>query len=167
MTMRALITKSQLPNPDLMDNEPISTQEHETTFLFQPDTLITVQYLDTSRNKPHLEPEQSLMLAVLEDAVFCFQRNFFAQTRDKKALFQDAEDWILEEGCDWLFSFEIICEALGINAKYLRKGLMDWKRRKLGERPKAYVYQLNQDQKKNNPGVIISGQNRELKYETI
>jgi len=83
------------------------------------------------------------MLAVLEDAVFCFQKNLVAQTGNKKTLFQEAEDWILEEECEWLFSFENICEALGINAKYLKKGLMGWKRRKLGERPKAEVYQLN------------------------
>jgi len=167
MTMRAFITEPQLPSPDLMDNEPISTQEHEATFLFQPERLTTVQYLDTSRNKPHLEPEQSLMLAVLEDAVFCFQKNLFAPTNNKKALFQEAEGWILEEGSDWLFSFENICETLGINPRYLQKGLMNWKRTKQGERPKAYVYQLNQGQKKNDAGVIIFEPNRELKYGII
>ena len=167
MTMRAFITEPQVPSPDLMDNEPISTQEHEATFLFQPERLITVQYLDTSRDKPHLEPEQSLMLAVLQDAVFCFQKNLFAPTNIKKALFQEAEDWILEKGCDWLFSFENICEALGINAKYLQKGLMDWKRRKLEERPIAKVYQWNQGPKKDSPCVSISEPNRELKYGII
>jgi len=124
--MRAHVTEPQLSNPGLMIDQPFSTEEHEATSLFQPDTLITAQYFETICRRPNLEPAESLMLAVLEDAVFCFQRNLFAQTRDKKALFQEAEDWILEEGSDWLFSFENICEALGINATYLRKGLMDW-----------------------------------------
>jgi len=143
MTMRAFITEPQVPSPDLMDNEPIPMEECEATCLFQPDMLITAQYLETIRRKSHLEPEKSLMLAVLEDAVFCFQKNLFAPTNNKKALFHEAEDWILEEECEWLFSFENICETLGINPRYLQKGLMDWKRTKQGERPKAEVYQLN------------------------
>jgi len=147
-------------NPGLTDNEPISMEECEATSLFQPDTLITAQYFETICRKPNLEPEQSLMLAVLEDAVFCFQKNLFAPTNIKKALFHEAEGWILEKGCDWLFSFENICEALGINAKYLQKGLMDWKRRKLGERPMA-------SPKKESPSVTISEPNQELKYGII
>ena len=154
-------------NPGLTDDEPISMQEHEATSLFQPDTLITAQYFETICRRPNLEPEQSLMLAVLEDAVFCFQKNLFARTSNKKALFQEAEDWILEEECDWLFSFENICEVVGINPKYLRQGLMSWKRRKLRECPMAKVFQLNQGPKKDSPGVAISEPNRELIYGII
>ena len=154
-------------NPGLTDNEPISMEECEATSLFQPDTLITAQYFETICRRPNLEPEQSLMLAVLEDAVFCFQKNLVAQTGNKKTLFQEAEDWILEEECEWLFSFENICEVVGISPKYLRQGLMSWKRRKLRECPMAKVYQWNQGPKKDSPGVTISEPNRELKYGII
>ena len=47
--------------------------EEKVSSLFQPDTLLPAQYFETFRRKSHLEPEKRLMLAVLEDAVACFQ----------------------------------------------------------------------------------------------
>jgi len=70
--------------------------------LFQPDTLIPDQYFETFRRK-RLEPEKKLMLAVLEDAVRCFQDNVMARSGKRKKLFDEAEEWILEENSDWLF----------------------------------------------------------------
>jgi hypothetical protein len=42
----------------------------------------------------------------------------------KEALFQDAQDWILEKNNEWPFSFENICEALQLNPDYTRRGLI-------------------------------------------
>ena len=36
--------------------------EEKTGSLFQPDTLVPTQYLETFRGKAHLEPEKSFML---------------------------------------------------------------------------------------------------------
>jgi hypothetical protein len=78
--------------------------------------------------------EERLMLAVLQDAVKCFQENVLAQYLWEKKLFQEAEDWILETNSDWLFSFESICEALQLKPDYIRRGLLSWKKaqRKIG-----------------------------------
>ncbi|MBI3000711.1 MAG: hypothetical protein HYY46_20015 [Deltaproteobacteria bacterium] len=116
--------------------------EEKVTSLFQPDTLLPAQYFETFRRKAHLEPEKRLMLAVLEDAVACFQK--YASVRDGKgkAMFRDAEEWILEEERDWLFSFNNICEVLGFDPQYVRLGLMRWKENRLAGRPKAKVYRL-------------------------
>jgi hypothetical protein len=78
--------------------------------------------------------EERLMLAVLQDAVECFQEHVLAQHLWEKKLFQEAEDWILEKNSDWLFSFENICETLQLNPDYIRQGLVSWKRaqRKIG-----------------------------------
>ncbi|MBI4525692.1 MAG: hypothetical protein HY695_17995 [Deltaproteobacteria bacterium] len=73
------------------------------------------------------EGEEELMLAILEDAVACFQKYVREQGGKGKALFRDAENWILSKNSDWLFSFENICEVLGFDPKYLRQGLMRWK----------------------------------------
>ncbi|MGH7828613.1 MAG: hypothetical protein ACREP8_00415, partial [Candidatus Binatia bacterium] len=73
------------------------TSEERVSSLFQPDTLLPSQYLDTYRRKAHLEPEKRLMLAVLEDAIACFQKYIFAQDNKGKTMFQEAEEWILEE----------------------------------------------------------------------
>jgi hypothetical protein len=54
-------------------------------------------------------------------------------------MFQDAEEWILEKDTDWPFSFETICEVLGLNPDYVRQGLVRWKEAKLaGRRPNVY-----------------------------
>ena len=74
--------------------------------------------------------EERLMLAVLQDAVECFQEYVLAQYVWEKKLFQEAEDWILEKNSDWFFSFENICETLELNPDYIRRGLLIWKEAK-------------------------------------
>ncbi len=145
-----------------------SSMEDRISSLFQPDTLLTEQYLDTYRRKTHLEPEKRLMLAVLDDAVACFQKYVSAQTPKEKALFQESEEWFMEKESDWVFSFENICESLGLDPDYVRKGLMQWKERQ--QHPKAKIYQLNPGQVKNNPGTgpskVIAYPHRKLKNGT-
>ncbi len=114
----------------------MDTQDQTTHSLFQPDILIMERFLETTRKKSHLEPEKDLMLAVLEDAVDCYLKNIFAKTEKEKSLFQDAEDWILEENSRRFFSFENICEILNINPPYLREGLINWKQRELIDYPR-------------------------------
>ena len=104
---------------------------------FQPDVLLAAQYHETVRRKGDLEPERMLMVAVLEDAVACFQKCVFARDSRRKNLFRDAEDWILEQDGDRFFSFENICGLLGVDADYLREGLMCWKQKQLARRRRA------------------------------
>jgi hypothetical protein len=108
-----------------------SVLEEKLASLFQPDVLISAQYFDTLRSKTGMEPEKRLMLAVLEDAVRCFQDNLTAQSDAKKKLFTEAEEWFLEEGVDAAFSFESICDALDLNPEYVRRGLLRWKEKTL------------------------------------
>ena len=74
--------------------------------------------------------EEKLMLAVLQDAVECFQENVLSQQPWEKQLFQEAEDWILAKNSDWFFSFENICETLQLDPGYIRRGLLVWKQAK-------------------------------------
>jgi hypothetical protein len=73
------------------------------------------------------EGEERLMLAVLENAIEYFQKYVLARNPRGKLLFQEAEDWFLDKASDALFSFESICETLGLNPEHIRKGLMIWK----------------------------------------
>jgi hypothetical protein len=118
------------------------SMEERVTSLFQPDTLVPEQYLETFRRKLHLEPEKKLMLAVLEDAIACFQKYVFARDGKGRRLFQEAEDWVQDTNSDWLFSFPNVCETLGLNPDYLRQGLAHWKAAKLESQAKAKLYQL-------------------------
>lgn len=103
--------------------------------VFQTDTLIPVQFHATYQSKVCLAPEKSLMLAVLHDAVICFQDNVKARDKRKRTLFLEAEEWILGEDSLYLFSFESICASLGLDAACLRQGLMKWKAAALANGP--------------------------------
>ena len=77
------------------------------------------------------EGEEKLMLAVLENAVEYFQKYIFARNPSGKKLFQEAEEWFLEKDSESFFSFENICETLGLHPDYIRQGLLCWKEAKL------------------------------------
>jgi hypothetical protein len=115
--------------------------EEELTSICQDDTLASAAYYEAFCREISLRPEKKLMLAVLEDGVLCFQNYMFARDGRGEVLFRKAENWILEENSDWLFSFENICEALGLNPGYVRQRLLHWKDVKLAERlpSKAYL----------------------------
>jgi hypothetical protein len=89
----------------------------------QPQSLSSAQYFDILRRRISLEPEKRLMLAILEDAVQCFQNNGFAQSVRGGRIFQEAKKWIVDADREWVFSFENVCEALGLNPTYVRAGL--------------------------------------------
>jgi hypothetical protein len=99
--------------------------------LFQPDSLLLGQYFDTLRRKTVLEPEKRLMLAILKDAVSTFQADLFAANVKSSRRYEQAKDWITETDGDWVFSFENICEHLGLNPAYVRNGLLRWMENKL------------------------------------
>lgn len=101
----------------------------------QPDELLAYQF-ETIRRRTELEPEQNLMVAVLEDAIVCFQKNVLAKTHKARMVFQEAENWILEDNENRLFAFKTICENLEIDADWLRKQLMEWKQGKIEEQSK-------------------------------
>jgi hypothetical protein len=95
--------------------------------LFQPDALLSAQYFDTLRRKILLEAEKRLMFAVLNDAIACYQENLFTQRKKNRRLFDEAEEWIVKPGGDGVFCFDNVCEALGFNPEYVRRGLLRWK----------------------------------------
>lgn len=99
--------------------------------LFEPDSLAPAQFFSNVRRKTLVEPERKLTLAILEDAINCFQDNVLVLSGKGKKLFDDAQEWLLAENSNWLFSFRNVCELLAIDPVYLRDGLMRWKQRQL------------------------------------
>src|SRR5215475_685101 len=83
--------------------------------------------IESVHSKNLREGEERLMLAVLESAVEDFQKYVLARKPRGKQLFQHAEDWFLEKDSEGLFSFENICETLGLHPDHISKGLMVWK----------------------------------------
>jgi hypothetical protein len=118
------------------------TADEKIASLFQPDTVLAAQYFENLRRRTVLEPEKKLMLAILEDAVNCFQDNLSAQNGRGQKLFEEAEQWIVEFGSDWIFSFEHICEALGFKPEYVRQGLLQWKERHRSKHLKRGAWEM-------------------------
>jgi len=100
--------------------------EDRLSSLFQPDTLLAEEYFRNYRRRVPLEPEKALMLAVLEDGVRSFQENIFAENGKKRALLDEAREWLFNDGFEHVFSFSSICSTLGLNPGYIRRGLTRW-----------------------------------------
>ena len=100
--------------------------------LFEPDALLPAQFYAAFRGGSAVRGEKRLMLAVLEDALDCFQKYAFARDNHGRQLFDEAYEWIGSPNREWFFSFENICETLEINPEYLRRGLDRWRTRGVG-----------------------------------
>ena len=94
--------------------------------LFQPDTLLGEDYAANFRRKIPLEPERTLLLAVLEDGIRCFQENLFAVSGKRRTLFDEAKEWLFSDDANWFCSFVSICTLLNLEPSYIRRGLKEW-----------------------------------------
>ena len=116
----SVLLDNRLPtraNDPTMKNRDV-TAEDRVQELFQPDTLLPSQYFDRIRRKASADGERRLMVAILEDA----------------------ESWIESADKSWIFSYENICEVLGIDCDYVRKGLRVWKQRAGGDRGRVVAF---------------------------
>jgi hypothetical protein len=95
-----------------------ATSATDTSF---PDTVLPDQYFDRIRARASDMPEKRLMVAVLFDSIAHLQRRGSVGSAE-------AQLWIRGEGDaeEAPFSFKNICEALGIDATYLARGLFRW-----------------------------------------
>jgi hypothetical protein len=107
------------------------TLDERLPALFEPDTLLPIQYFEAMRRKHLLEGEKRLILSVLEDAIECFMKCMDSATNKGQRLYREADEWIALEDKHWVFSFDNVCDMLDINPEYMRRGLRDWKQRKL------------------------------------
>ena len=94
--------------------------------LFQPDTLLAEDYAANFRRKIPLEPERTLLLAVLEDGIRCFQENLFSVNGKRRTLFDEAKEWLFSDDANWFCSFVSICTLLNLEPSYIRRGLREW-----------------------------------------
>jgi hypothetical protein len=97
--------------------------------LFQPDMLLPAQFFAHVRKRVPQEAEYRLVVAILQDAIECFQKHVNAPDRKARQLFVDAEAWIAADDRTWPYSFVNVCELLGLDPGNLRAGLQAWKER--------------------------------------
>jgi hypothetical protein len=102
-------------------------EQRRSYLLYEPDANSQYQYLHVFRQKPHTIAEEKLMFAVLTDAIECFQR--YDGARTEKRLVQCG--CLISSQVQPAFSFENICETLRLNPGYLRRGLMQWRNKRV------------------------------------
>lgn len=83
--------------------------------------------LDSNRADAGLVPEKRLMLAVLEEAVFTYQRDVGGGGGSE---LDEVQAWFADDDRDWPFSFVNICAALELEPSFVRHGLAEWARRR-------------------------------------
>ena len=91
--------------------------------VFTPLQILPGQYADARR--PRREPcgPRRLMLAVLEEAMATYGKHRNARDRVGGSRFAEAQAWFDSTDTRSLFAFEHICDTLGIDADYVRRGL--------------------------------------------
>ena len=89
-----------------------------------PAVLTPSQYYDRVHRDDHeTQAVKRLMLAVLSDAVRCFQAYADARNRTGRLRFAEAEAWILDRKAEGPFAFVTICDSLGIEPNCMREGI--------------------------------------------
>ena len=98
---------------------------------FEAEPILPSQFFEGRKKNEALEPEKRLMLAVLTDAVRCYQIGFRAHKISRVRAFREAEEWLFSAKGYGPFSCENVCYALDITPDYLRKMLRKWRVRRL------------------------------------
>lgn len=99
-----------------------------TTIELEPVAILPCQVSDgLFQLGAGLQPEKRLQLAVLVDAITTFRRCVAAQTARARRLFTEADAWFASADADDPFTFVTICDSLGIDADYIRRGVAQWR----------------------------------------
>lgn len=105
-----------------------STLDERFGGVLAPDAMLPSQFFAALRgNATLLTGERRLMIAVLEDALHCFQKYADSEDPKHRQLFADAEAWINAENPTWFFSFSNVCETLDLDPDFVREGLAKWR----------------------------------------
>ncbi|MFZ0888574.1 MAG: hypothetical protein WA005_08995, partial [Candidatus Binataceae bacterium] len=87
-----------------------------------PDIILPSQYFElTGSRRP--SSEQRLMLAVLVDAINLLQSARGAGTARRSTVYGEARQWVFAPSNDHAFSFDNVCDGLGIDPVMLRERL--------------------------------------------
>jgi hypothetical protein len=97
-----------------------------------PDSILPSQFFATMRRQAaHKTGEYQLLIALLEDAVQCFQKHACATKNPGRRLFEEAQRWLMtadDTGPNGdAFTFGYVCTILGLDAGATRAALLRWR----------------------------------------
>jgi hypothetical protein len=111
-----------------------------TPAIIANDRTLPEQYLQTYRRSEYLEPERALLAALLEDAIACYFKHRSTRDPPGKETRHEAEQWLMTDQDDWIFSFRNVCDLLGLDAEYIRRGLLQECRRETSVPRRRYKH---------------------------
>ena len=106
---------------EILTNDPFVADDGPITSPFVREQLEDL--LGSQRANGVGGPERALMQAMLQDAVLCLMRQA-APMNERPQLYAEARAWVESRSRAWVFAFESVCDALGINADYARRRLL-------------------------------------------
>jgi hypothetical protein len=101
--------------------------------LFEPHTILPVQFFTRLQRSAAWTGEQRLMAAILEDAIAVCCRLNPPKTSKGRTLLRESLRWVRSNDRTWTFSFLRICEMLDMDPGAIRRGV----RIRRGEEPRA------------------------------
>ncbi|MCB0345575.1 MAG: hypothetical protein KDD66_10680 [Bdellovibrionales bacterium] len=90
--------------------------------LFEPDVVLPSQFNERT-TRGISGGERKLMAALLSDGIEAYVAQQTAVESHSK-LQNEVSEWVETKDLSYVFSFDVVCECLGINPDYLRLGLM-------------------------------------------
>jgi hypothetical protein len=104
------------------------------------EAVLPMQFYGARRGAATIEPLRRLMVAMLVDAVRCFQTTFEARQQARRQEFAEVRSWIFSDEDNGVFSFKAVCDALEIDPEAIRKELVRWEERRLsGPEPRMKI----------------------------
>jgi len=92
-------------------------------FDIEGTSVVPIQFLDRTFHGAALQPEKRLQLAVLADAAATYTRSAPSAADTDNTVFVEVEEWFASESAAGPFSFVGICDSLGFDPAYIRRGL--------------------------------------------
>lgn len=99
----------------------------------EPESFLPSQHFTRSEHGPGAGVKR-MMIAMLEDAIDVYRKHAATRGGKHERAFREAERWFELRDRSWLFSFESVCDTLGIDATRLRQALATWRG---AERPQS------------------------------
>ena len=90
-----------------------------------PNSILPAQLGDRPLGGARIQPEKRLQVAVLADAFLTFHRWAGVDGSRPRRLFAEVEAWLASDDADGPFMFITICDSLGFDPAYIRRGLRE------------------------------------------
>jgi hypothetical protein len=90
------------------------------------EATLPLQFYGARRGTSDADPLRRLMVAMLVDAVRCFQSKFEMRRPGTRQEFAEVRSWIFSDADDGPFSFRTVCDELEVDPEALRKLLLRW-----------------------------------------